>query len=257
MVILGLETATSQVGCALGDHEGPVASFHLSRGRRHAETLAPAIEYLCRQSGVALREVGAVAVDIGPGLFTGLRVGVATGKALATALRIPMVGLTSLDLLAYPHRRGQGIIASVVDARRGEVFWALYRPVPGGVQRITDYAVSAPEELASELLAQGEETLAVGDGACRYRPILAAVDRVTVGDWGNAYPSASVLVELSHPLALREEFVTPSQLSPLYLRQADVRINWVERSSGAGAGAGGGDGGGMREGGVSRGGVAG
>jgi tRNA threonylcarbamoyladenosine biosynthesis protein TsaB len=229
VIVLGLETATAQVGCALGDHEGPVASFHLARGRRHAETLAPAIENLCRQSGVALGAVGVIAVDVGPGLFTGLRVGVATGKALASALRIPMVGLTSLDLLAYPHRRGLGLIASVVDARRGEVFWALYRPVPGGVQRITEYAATSPEQLASELLALGEETLAVGDGACRYGPLLAAVDRVTVGDWGSAYPSASVLVELAHPIALREEFVTVSQLSPLYLRPADVRINWVER----------------------------
>jgi tRNA threonylcarbamoyladenosine biosynthesis protein TsaB len=229
VILLGLETATSQVGCALGDHEGPVASFQLTRGRRHAETLAPAIEYLCRQSGLVLGEVGAIVVDIGPGLFTGLRVGVATGKALATALRIPMIGLTSLDLLAYPHRRGGGLIASVVDARRREVFWALYRPVPGGVQRITDYAVSAPQELASELLAQAEETLAVGDGACRYREVLAAVDRVTVAERSSAYPSPAVLVELAHPRALREEFVAPSEVAPLYLRPADVRINWVER----------------------------
>jgi tRNA threonylcarbamoyladenosine biosynthesis protein TsaB len=229
VIVLGLETTTPQVGCALGDNEGPVASFHLSRGRRHAETLAPAIEYLCQQSGVTLAEVGAVAVDIGPGLFTGLRVGVATGKALATALRVPMVAITSLDLLAYPHRRETGLIASVIDARRGEVFWALYRPVPGGVQRITEYTVSSPPELAAELLARGEDTLAVGDGAGRYAAELGQVDRVTVGDPGGAYPAATVLVELAHPLALREEFVSPSQVAPLYLRQADVRINWAER----------------------------
>jgi tRNA threonylcarbamoyladenosine biosynthesis protein TsaB len=229
VINLGLESATPQVGCALGDFEGTVASFHLSRGRRHAETLAPAIDYLCRQSGIALGQVGAIAVDIGPGLFTGLRVGVATGKALASALGIPMVGLTSLDLLAYPHRRGNGIIASVVDARRGEVFWALYRPVPGGLQRITDPAVSPPEDLASELLAQRQGTLAVGDGACRYAELLGDVGHVEIGDHGSAYPSAAVLVELAHPLAVREEFVAPGELAPLYLRKADVRISWVER----------------------------
>ncbi|MDQ6616276.1 MAG: tRNA (adenosine(37)-N6)-threonylcarbamoyltransferase complex dimerization subunit type 1 TsaB, partial [Actinomycetota bacterium] len=229
MIVLGLETATPQVGCALGDNEGPVASFHLSRGRRHAETLAPAIEYVCREAGIVLGDVGAVAVDIGPGLFTGLRVGVATGKALATALRIPMIGLSSLDLLAYPHHRGEGLIASVVDARRGEVFWALYRPVPGGVQRVTEYAVSSPEEVASELMAQGENTLAVGDGACRYAELLGRVDHVAVAGPDSAHPSALVLVDLAHPLAVREEFVAPSEVAPLYLRTADVRINWAER----------------------------
>ncbi len=84
MIILGIETATQQVGCALGGAEGVFASFHAARGRRHAETLAPAIEFVCEQARVQLREVFVVAVDIGPGLFTGLRVGVATGKASPT-----------------------------------------------------------------------------------------------------------------------------------------------------------------------------
>jgi tRNA threonylcarbamoyladenosine biosynthesis protein TsaB len=236
VIVLGIDTATPQVGCALGDHEGTVASFQLARGRRHAETLVPAIDYLCRRSAIDLSAVGAIAVDIGPGLFTGLRVGVATGKALATALRIPMVGLVSLDLLAYPHRRlaSDRLIAAVIDARRGEVFWAWYRAVPGGVHRITDYRVSSPEVLASEILSRKEDTLAVGDGARRYRECLAGVDHVEVGEPGDAFPSAAVLVELAHPLAVREEFVTPGELAPLYLRQADVRINWDERDHRAG-----------------------
>jgi len=229
MIILGLETATAQVGCALGGHDGMLASFHSAQGRRHAETLAPAIEFICRQAQVDLDDVGVIAVDVGPGLFTGLRVGVATGKALAAALRIPMVGMSSLDLLAYPHRRSGRLIASVVDARRGEVFWALYRQVPAGVQRLSDYAVNRPEDVASELLARGVETLAVGDGARRYADHFSEVDHVEVAGPSAAYPSAAVLVELAQPIALREEFVQPRDLAPLYLRTADVRINWSER----------------------------
>jgi tRNA threonylcarbamoyladenosine biosynthesis protein TsaB len=231
VIVLGIDTATPQVGCALGDQDGPLASFHLARGRRHAETLVPAIDYLCRQSGVPLSSVGAVAVDVGPGLFTGLRVGVATGKALATALRVPMIGQVSLDLLAYPHRRVSRLIASVVDARRGEVFWAWYRAVPGGVQRVTEHQVTSPDQLVSELVAAREEALAVGDGAIRYASLLADVDRLEVADAGSAYPAATVLVELAHPLAVREEFVAPGELAPLYLRQADVRISWESRDS--------------------------
>ncbi|HSS08967.1 MAG TPA: tRNA (adenosine(37)-N6)-threonylcarbamoyltransferase complex dimerization subunit type 1 TsaB, partial [Acidimicrobiales bacterium] len=167
--------------------------------------------------------------DIGPGLFTGLRVGVATAKALATALRIPLIGLTSLDLLAYPERQSGRLIAAMVDARRGEVFWALYRHVPGGVQRLTDYAVTPPADVASELMARGAETLAVGDGARRYAKVLDEVSHIEVGGVGSMYPSASVLVELAQPLGLREEFVHPSELAPLYLRKADTRINWEQR----------------------------
>jgi len=229
VIILGIDTATPQVGCALGGVEGPLASFHASRGRRHAETLAPAIEFVCRQARIDLAEVSTVAVDIGPGLFTGLRVGLATAKAMAGALRVPMVGLTSLDLLAYPERRSERLIAAMVDARRSEVFWALYRQVPGGVQRLTPYCVSPPSEVASELMARGEDCLAVGDAALRYAGLLDEVTHVEVGTAASAYPSAAVLVELAHPLALREQFVQPGELGPLYLRKADVKIHWETR----------------------------
>ena len=236
MIILGIETSTAQVGCAIGGYEGVLGSFHAARGRWHAETLAPAIDFVSRRTGIGLDEVSAVAVDTGPGLFTGLRVGIATAKAIASALRVPMIGLTSLDLLAYPERRSGRLIAAVIDARRGEVFWALYRQVPGGLQRLTDYSVSPPEDVACELMARTTECLAVGDGALRYAEVLSGVDHLELGGTGSAHPSAAVLVELAHPLAVREEFVQPSQLVPLYLRKADVRINWATRQTAGAAG---------------------
>ena len=229
MLILGIDTATPQVGCAIGGHEGVLASFHSARDRRHAETLVPAIDFLLRSTRIELTEIGAVAVDNGPGLFTGLRVGVATAKAMASALRVPVVGVSSLDLLAFPVRWTNRLIASVIDARRGEVFYALYRQVPGGVQRLSEPTVATPDELCSELLARGEECLAVGDGALRYVDALEDLGRVEVGEAGLAFPSAASLVQLSHARALREEFVNAWEVEPVYLRKADAEINWNVR----------------------------
>jgi len=234
MIVLGIETATMQVGCAVGGAEGVFASFHASRGRRHAETLAPAIEFVCAQAHVELREVSVVAVDIGPGLYTGLRVGVATAKAIAMARHVPMIGLSSLDLLAYPVRYSGRLIAAVVDARRGEVFSALYRHVPGGVQRITEPAVVAPEDLASDLMARHEECLVVGDGAMRYAEVLGEASHVEIGTTATAYPSARALVELAHPRSIREEFVQPWEIEPVYLRKADAEVNFETLSGRAG-----------------------
>lgn len=230
MLILGIETATQQVGCAIGGHEGVLACFHAARGRRHAETLAPAIEFIARQARVALRDIGAVAVDVGPGLFTGLRVGIATAKAMAQALRVPVIGVSSLDLLAFPLRHTHRRIVPVIDARRGEVFYAFYRQVPGGVQRLSDYQVGTPDDLASELLATGEECLVAGDGALRYRDAFHDTARVELGGVDTLYPSAGALVTLAHARALREEFVSPSELVPLYLRRSDAEINWERRA---------------------------
>ena len=229
MIVLGIESSTAQVGCALGGHEGVLASFHAARGRRHAEILVPAVAFVCEQADVKLAEVGVIAVDIGPGLFTGLRVGVATAKALAQALRVPMVGMSSLDLLAYPVRFTRRLIAAVIDARRGEVFWALYRQVPGGVQRVSEPVVTTAEEVAADLEARGEECLLVGDGARRYAEVFARLSHVEPAGAGTAYPSAGALVELAHPRALREQFVWPWELEPLYLRPVDADPSWDRR----------------------------
>ena len=227
MLILGIETATIQVGCAIGGHEGVLASFHAARGRRHVETLMPAVEFMCRQAQIDLDEISVVAVDVGPGLFSGLRVGVAAAKALAQALRVPTIGISSLDLLAFPVRYTNRLIVPAIDARRGELFYAFYRHVPGGAQRLSGYQVGTSEDLASELLARGEDCLVVGDGALRYPEILTEVSGAEAGDATSAFPSAASLVELAHPQALREEFVPPWELQPLYLRKSDAEINWA------------------------------
>src|SRR5207245_7546274 len=186
VLILGIESATTQVGCAIGGHEGVLAAFHSARGQRHAETLAPAIDFVRRHARVEFDELGAIAVDVGPGLFTGLRVGIATAKALAQTLRLPMIGVSSLDLLAFRVRYTNRLIVAVLDARRGEVFYAFYRHVPGGAQRLSEYTLGKPEDLAWELLASGEECRSVGVGALRHPSGCAVAPRREVGEEGTA-----------------------------------------------------------------------
>lgn len=234
MIVLGIDTATSYLGVALGNHEGVLAATHVSARRHHAELLTPAIDWVCHQAGVSLGEVQVVAVDVGPGLFTGLRVGVAAAKATAQALRVPMLGLSSLDLCAFAVRYTERLIAAAIDARKGEVYWAFYRQVPGGIQRLSGYRISPPAELAAELQARREPCLAVGDGALRYAEMLGSERGVELGSLGTAHPSASALVELARPKVLREEFVQVSEIEVVYLRKADAEINW-ERRAGAGA----------------------
>ncbi|MEY4228993.1 MAG: hypothetical protein RLZ84_1585 [Actinomycetota bacterium] len=82
MLILGIETAVEHVGVALGDHRGTLATATVNSDRRHAESLAPMVEFVCAQAGMSLRQLDAVAVDVGPGLFTGLRVGIAAAQSL-------------------------------------------------------------------------------------------------------------------------------------------------------------------------------
>jgi tRNA threonylcarbamoyladenosine biosynthesis protein TsaB len=231
VLLLALDTSTSQVSVAIGDGGAVVGSVALVGGRRHAEQLAPAIDYLRTECRVALSDLAAIAVGTGPGLFTGLRVGVTTAKVMAEALRIPVVGVPSLDLVASPLRSSGRTIVAVLDARRHEVFAARYQPVPGGVQRISDYAVHAPAELVAELAVEPHGLLLAGDGVERFPAEFAALDHAEYAGSSFSAPSVAALVELATARAEREEFEQPGELRPLYLRQSDAEIAWGDRAA--------------------------
>ncbi|MEX0947281.1 MAG: tRNA (adenosine(37)-N6)-threonylcarbamoyltransferase complex dimerization subunit type 1 TsaB [Acidimicrobiia bacterium] len=221
-----MDTATPQVAVAIGDGGVVRGEVRVVGGRRHAEQLAPAIEYVCTETGVPLDRLAAIAVGIGPGLFTGLRVGVTTAKVMAQALRIPVVAVPSLDLIAYPLRHATRPIVTVIDARRREVFHARYRPVPGGVQREGDYVVGAVDELIADLEATGEDVLLAGDGVTRYREQFATMGRAEEAGSEFEAPSVAALVRLATARVEREEFTNPWDLHPMYLRESDAELHW-------------------------------
>lgn len=236
MLVLGLETSTSRSSVALVDPDGVVASASLGVPRRHGEFVAPAIHFCLEQAGLGVDRITGVAVGIGPGLFTGLRVGIATAQAFAAARSLPVVGLCGLDVLAFQARHTRREICAVIDARRGELFWAFYRASPGGVQRSGDLTLGRIEQLAAEIEAHGEDVLVVGDGARAGRAQLDDLG-VQVAGPGLAWPEAAHLAELAVPRFVREETQRPDELLPLYLRQADARIGWEQRGRLRGGGA--------------------
>ncbi|HET9691274.1 MAG TPA: tRNA (adenosine(37)-N6)-threonylcarbamoyltransferase complex dimerization subunit type 1 TsaB [Acidimicrobiales bacterium] len=225
-LVLAVDTATPQVGVALAGPDGPLAALQVVEGRRHGEVLAPAVEEVCRLAGVTLRDVGLFAVDVGPGLFTGLRVGLATVAALAHGLGRPALGVTSTELLTAAHPAAADTaagrpVAAVVDIRRGDVAWSLTLPGRPPAAPV----VATPDELAAALRDGPAGVLAVGDGARRYAAVLhAAGTEVAGAAW--AHPSAVVLADLA--VGRAGQAGDAGALAPVYLRDADVRIGWQQ-----------------------------
>lgn len=229
MLVLGIETSTPQASVAIGSEQGVIASAMVSRGASYNEFLLPAIRFCLDQAGLDYRNLGGVAVSLGPGLFTGMRVGVATAKALAQALSVPICGMPSLDLVAYEVRYSPRTICVALDARRGEVFTAFYRSSPGGIQRMSPYGIEKPEQLAIGLGSRIEEVLLVGNGALLYKEEFEDLGSVVeLGTMSHAFPHAQALVELTVPRMFREDFDSLYDLKPLYLRHSAKRIQWEQ-----------------------------
>jgi tRNA threonylcarbamoyladenosine biosynthesis protein TsaB len=233
VIVVGIDTSTPQVSVAIGTEREILGRLQFA-GRARQESVTPALERLLRWTAVDLRQVGGFAVGIGPGLFTGLRVGVETAKTLAQVTGAGIVAITSLDALAYAVRYTSRQILAVIDARRGEVFSSIYRSAPGGVIRETPHIVTTPERLIADLVATPGEVLAVGDGAMLYRDVVeeAVGRRVEFASPSYAHPDAASLVELAVPRLLREEHDRLFDVVPLYLRKSDAEIAWDRRARG-------------------------
>jgi tRNA threonylcarbamoyladenosine biosynthesis protein TsaB len=209
-LILGLDTSTPVTSVAvLGAVE---LELHDEGERpRHAQTLQPLLEQALARAGASWDDVERLCVGVGPGGFTGLRLGVATARALAQARELPVVPVSSLDALALPVEH-DGPVAALIDARRGEVFAAVYERG----ERVLEPAAIAPGALA-ERLAPG--TLAVGDGAVRFRVELERAG-VAVPAEGSAANRVSALMVCR--LGRASEPVDRDALLPDYRREPDA-----------------------------------
>lgn len=229
MIVAALETATVVTAVALGDDAGTVEVLADDR-RRHTEALAPCLASLLASRGLAPRDLDVVVVDVGPGLFTGLRVGVATAKGLAVATGVGLVAVTSTDVLAEAAcARGHvGEVLCVVDARRAEVFCARYRCAPEGPTPLAPLWLSTPGALGEQLAAAGQPFALVGDGAARYRDVLEGRGHVVDEDLVVPSPAAAIRL-VRRRLAAGDVVRGHADVHPLYVREADAVANFAVR----------------------------
>lgn len=222
MRLLAIETATPASSVALADDRQVVAYAERVDRKGHASFLVPALDFCFAQASWSPADLDAVIVDIGPGLYTGIRVGVATAQALAAAAGIPLIPAVSLDALAYRAATGRRHIYAVIDVRRGEVAIANYQPLPGGVIRETQPEIVTPDRLRALLESDPADCLVVGDVDALPSGVLLGLHRCRVGR--PRFPSADALVEISATAVEKAAF--GDEVRPLYLREPDVNINW-------------------------------
>ncbi|MFH8684491.1 tRNA (adenosine(37)-N6)-threonylcarbamoyltransferase complex dimerization subunit type 1 TsaB [Streptomyces lydicus] len=209
MLLLALDTATPAVTVALHDGTGILAESRQVDARRHGELLLPAVDRVLGEAGRKLDEVSEIVVGVGPGPYTGLRVGLVTAATFGAVLDVPVHGLCTLDGLAYASGLTEPFVVAT-DARRKEVYWARYADAR---TRLTEPAVDRPADLAGEVAG----VPAVGAGALLYDTVFTGVRRE-----GPEHQSAAALAALAaEKLAAGEELLPPR---PLYLRRPDAQV---------------------------------
>ncbi len=207
MLLLALDTATPAVTVALHDGTDVIASSSQVDARRHGELLLPAVDRVLSEAGPRLADVTAIAVGIGPGPYTGLRVGLMTADTFGLALGVPVYGVCTLDALAYAADLEEPFVVAT-DARRKEVYWARYAD---SRTRLTDPAVDRPAALADEVAGLPS----VGAGALLYPDVFPRAHEPE-------HVSAAALARLAvRRLAAGEELPAPR---PLYLRRPDAQV---------------------------------
>ena len=226
MRILAIDTATPASSVALGEGGRVVATSVHVDPRGHVGFLVPAIDFAFQRAGWSPDELDLVAVDVGPGPYTGLRTGIATAQAVAAAVGVPVVTASSLTVLALRAATGRRRIWPVVDVRRGQVVTAPYRPVPGGVIPDGPRELCSPEEFRGLVEADPDETLLVGDWPALPEDTLRCLHRTKRGR--PRYPTADVLLEIAELRAANNDFAGAEELRPLYMREPDARINWSD-----------------------------
>jgi tRNA threonylcarbamoyladenosine biosynthesis protein TsaB len=173
MITLAVDTSGTAASAAILEDEDTRAEFFVHTGRNHAEVLVPAIERVLVSGGIKKEQLDLFAVVVGPGSFTGLRVGVSTVKGLAFALRKPVVGVSALDALVLNVAQAgeQHAVCPMVDAGRGEIYTALYLPSGSGTyEKTLEERTVRPGEFLSLI---GEKVIFLGDGSEKYRDLIS------------------------------------------------------------------------------------
>ncbi len=230
MYILALESTGHHASVALTDENGSIEEI-LNPGRlNHLETMVPMIDELMKKCQLQLSDMTAIASSIGPGSFTGIRIGVTTARTLAQALDIGTIGVPTLNAFCYSQREFDGLICPVFDARRNQVYAGAFRWADGRIETVTDPGAYMIDEFLESLQEAGGRHMFFGDGIRVYgERIFEAEPEALLAPEPVRLQRASSVAAMALDIYNREGTQAYGSLLPLYMRKAEAERKLEER----------------------------
>ena len=224
MKILSLDTASQSCSVAIVADKTVVVELTVNHGKTHAEVLMGMIQKALEIGDVSITDVDGFAITIGPGSFTGLRIGLSTVKGLAVATQKPVVGVSTLDALAYGFAFSQKLVCPMLDARRGEVYTAGYRFDENKIITVFEPCAISPDLVVKNIKAP---CILAGDGAVKYKDVFA--DKIgllaTFATPAQNFIRASNVALLAMPRFEKNNTDDVARLVPFYIRKSDAEKN--------------------------------
>ncbi|HAU32027.1 MAG: Universal protein YeaZ [Desulfotomaculum sp. 46_296] len=229
MYVLGIEAATSVASAAVALDDLLVAERTINNKRTHSVNLLPMIKGVLEEAGIEHAQLGGIAASVGPGSFTGLRIGLATARTLAQVWGLPVAGIGTLEALACLYQaRGAGLTCPVITARKNEVYAAVYE---NGLQCAAGPIAISPVDLSLELKKFGQPVTLLGDGALLYREVfqehLAGAALFVPG--GLCLPRGASVAYLGLSRFKAGQGGSYSSLRPFYLRLSEAEAKWLQK----------------------------
>lgn len=229
MKILAVDTASKSLSVAVSEDYHVIDEVLLNSGLTHSENLMPKIKEVLVKSQIAIDEIDLFAITSGPGSFTGLRIGISTINGFSYALRKKCVGISSLDVLAEMCKAFKGKIVPILNARRGEVYTAIYQSDGKEIRRLSEYQAIPLKELFLNL-DSNEKVCFTGEGVLDYSNQLKDFfdERLVLPQGENYHISAGTLAQMAYK---NREHGRP-QVLPIYLRESEAVVRWKEQHPG-------------------------
>lgn len=223
-MLLAIDTSSFVLSCALAEKDKLIAEWTVQKRLTHSERLVPHMEEILKDAGVDKKEITAIAAAKGPGSFTGLRIGLATAKMAAYIWKVPLIGVDTLEALAWNLAGARAFILPLMDAQRGNVYASLY----GSFDEIWQEAPAeaAPvEDVIKAALRHGGPVIAVGEGAEIHREKLLAAG-IQVAPPHNCCARASSVAMAAFVKWGKGQVDDPLQVTPNYIRRSEAEVLW-------------------------------
>lgn len=228
MKILAVDTSATAASVAVAEENKLIGEFSINTALTHSQTLMPMVDELLKNTGLSVNDIYAVAVNTGPGSFTGVRIGVAAVKGIAFPKNLPCISVSTLESMAYNMLGNDCIVCSVMDARCSQVYNALFRVNGCSVTRMTDDRALSLTDLKNELQNINEKVVLVGDGAVLCSKFLGEeLENIMLAPFNNRIQTASSVAYAAFKKINNGETLTADELMPVYLRlpQAQRELN--------------------------------